>query len=113
MSEARQVGASFLGPRTLTVQLNSVEGGRGRVNVSPEPLSPGSFCDNFGQPDVYVCTFQYAPDTPVTITNLAYPDSEFTTWAGACSGDGPCQVLLSGAAGPDRSWMRRSWVHGR
>ena len=97
MTEARQVGASFLGPRTLTVQLTSVEGGRGRVDVSPAPLGPVSFCDDLGQPDVYVCTFQYPPDTPVTVTRVPYPDSKFTTWAGACSGEGPCQVFLAGA----------------
>src|SRR4029450_2664384 len=97
MSEARAVGASFLGPRTLSVQLASNEGGRGRVDVSPAPLGPVSFCDNLGQPDVHVCTFQFPPDTPVTLSRMAYPDSKFTTWSGACSGDGPCQVFLAGA----------------
>ena len=99
LTEATQVGASFLGPRTLAVQLTSVENGRGRIDVSPAPLGPTSFCDNLGQPDVHVCTFQYPPDTPVTITRMAYPDSKFTTWAGACLGSDTCQVFLS-APGP-------------
>ena len=96
LSEATQVGASFLGPRTLTVQLTSVENGRGRVDVSPAPLDAVSFCDNLGQPDVHVCTFHYPPDTPVTITRMAYPDSKFEAWSGACSGSDTCQVFLAG-----------------
>ena len=38
------VEASFLGPRTLTVQVTSVEGGRGSASVSPAPLGPVSLC---------------------------------------------------------------------
>src|SRR5262249_61009607 len=78
------VEALFLGPRTLTVQLTSVEGGRGRVDVMPAPLGPVSFCDNQGQPDVYTCTFQYPPDTPVQLSRTASPDSKFTSWSAAC-----------------------------
>jgi len=90
------VDASFLGPRTLTVQLASVEGGRGRVDVSPPPLGPVSACDNLGQPDVFVCTFQYPPDTLVTLSRMEYPDSKFLVWSGGCSGTEPCSVPLAG-----------------
>src|SRR6185436_19804894 len=71
------VEASFLGPRTLTVQITSVEGGRGSVSVSPAPLGPVSLCEHPGGPGVRVCTFQYPPDTPVTVAASAFFDSKF------------------------------------
>ena len=96
VTEALQVGASFLGPRTLTVQVTSVEGGRGTVSLSPAPLGPpGGSCDNVGAAANQVCTFQYPPDTVVTMAVSAHPDSKFQGWSGACTGTEPCQVLLS------------------
>jgi hypothetical protein len=92
------VEASFLGPRTLTVQVTSVEGGGGTVSVSPAPLGPPgpSGCDNPGEFGTQVCTFQYPPDTVVTLPASAYFNSKFLGWSGGCSGTGACQVLLGG-----------------
>jgi PKD repeat protein len=100
LTEARQVGASFLGPRTLTVSMLSVEDGHGFVSVSPQPLYPDpSSCDNVAQPGEVLCRFHYAPDTVVTLQQFAYPDSKFLGYGGQCSGTGPCSLTMPATAG--------------
>jgi hypothetical protein len=96
------VEASFLGPRSITVNLTGFEGGRGSVFVSPQPIGgvPDVCANNSGTP-MTTCTWFFPPETPVTLSHIAEPDSRFMGWGGGtCAGDGPCGVTLIAAPGP-------------
>jgi uncharacterized repeat protein (TIGR01451 family) len=99
MNSAQSVGASFLGPRVLTVSVMSDEGGRGSVWVDVPPLGGvPSVCENAGPPGTNptVCTFTYPPETRVRLSPMQYSDSLFEQWGDACTGSAGCEVYLSG-----------------
>jgi PKD repeat protein len=98
MSEALTVGATFLGPRTLLVQVLGADSGVGQVAVSPAPLSGPPTCEATG-PNPVECTFLYPPDTTVEVTATPASDSRFDGWMGECIGTGPCSVTLGGSEG--------------
>ena len=104
MSEARTVGATFLGPRSLIVQVLGADSGAGHVAVSPAPLSGPPTCDGAG-PNPVECTFLYPPDTTVELTATAASDSRFDGWMGECIGTGPCSVTLGGEPSPPKFVM--------
>jgi hypothetical protein len=83
MDVARAVTASFTAMRTLTVSRSG--SGLGSV-VSTDPaglVDCGSTC------------VAVVPDgTEVTLEATAAAGSDFTGWSGACSGTGPCSVLM-------------------
>ena len=76
--------------RTLRLEMPSVGYGYGSVNVDP----PSQYCLNSGGLPA-TCEYFHAPDTVVTLTATASLDSVFLGWGGACTGTGPCQVILS------------------
>ena len=92
------VGASFLGPRTLTTSLTSVGGGHGTLTVSPVAVSGSGSCAlPSGQPSAS-CSFAYTPDTAVTVTAVPAPGSVLSAMGGACPATGPCIVTMSSDA---------------
>ena len=93
MSQARQVTARFRGPQTLTVHVNSLNGGSGRVQINSGPEN----CENSSGTS-NACTFAIPADTAVALTAMPHPESVFAGWGGACSGTGPCVVTMSGPA---------------
>lgn len=90
MDGARQVTATFRGPQTLTVDIESVGAGAGDVLVVP-PLASCANSPGAGAQ----CSFPLAVGTSVTLTAAPDPQSVFVGWGGACSGDGPCGVVLA------------------
>lgn len=73
------------GTRTLSV--STVGGGAGVVVSEP----PGVSCGD-------TCSALFAKGTLVTLRASADTDSSFVGWSGACTGTGPCEVTLEGAA---------------
>ena len=83
-------------PIPLTVTVTGVEGGRGTITVTPPPLGPTPpACSNLDGANMS-CTFLYPPDTVVSLSRIAEPDSKFLGWSGACTGEGVCDLALSG-----------------
>ena len=70
--------------RTLTV--GKLGAGAGTVTSTPAGISCGS-----------TCTADFADGTMVTLTAAADLGSTFVSWAGACSGSGPCTVSMTEA----------------
>jgi hypothetical protein len=97
-SQPKVVSADFLGPRTLRVVLNSVEGGVGSVSVVPPPLSGPPTCEVNGSSAVE-CVYTFPPDTDVLLTPLPASPSIFQGWQGACAGTDGCLVTLNGGPG--------------
>jgi hypothetical protein len=60
--------------------------GTGRVSSSPSGINCAISCAAF-----------FEEGTTVTLTAAADSDSEFTGWSGACSGTGPCVVVIGAA----------------
>jgi hypothetical protein len=89
------VSATFLGPRSLTVSVSSIDGGSGSVTVTPPPLGGAqALCASSGAPDPMTCVYLYPPDTLVHLTSQAQPGSTFAGWGSGCAGTGVCQFLL-------------------
>jgi hypothetical protein len=97
-SPPRFVSADFLGPRTLRVSVNSVEGGLGSVTVLPIPLSGPPVCEASSSFPVD-CFYTFPPDTHVELTAQPLPPSIFQGWQGACGGTAPCLATLDGGPG--------------
>ena len=82
MSAARNVTATFdLTPFDLAV--SKAGAGTGSVFSSPGGIACGA-----------TCTAGFAPGTPVTLTHAADAGSQFTGWAGACTGTGGCNIAM-------------------
>jgi PKD repeat protein len=84
MDQARSVGAIFE-PRRFTLTVSSAGLGHGLVYLSP------------GNVGCSACVESYAVGTVVMLTASPDLSSEFTGWAGACSGTGSCQVTMDQA----------------
>jgi ELWxxDGT repeat protein len=93
MDQPRQVAATFRGPLGITVTVASLDFGHGDVFLSG---SDGSFnlCSAM-ENETHTCTFPYAPGTQVQLEAFwGTDDSTFLGWAGDCTGDGPCSVIV-------------------
>jgi uncharacterized repeat protein (TIGR01451 family) len=94
MSAARNVTATFdLTPFDLSVSKAGL--GSGSVGSNPGGISCGA-----------TCTAGFAPGTPVTLSHLADPGSQFTGWSGACTGSGACIVTMDAAKGVTATFAR-------
>jgi hypothetical protein len=60
--------------------------GTGRVSSAPGGINCAISCVDF-----------FEEGTTVTLTEAADAGSEFTSWSGACSGTGPCMVVIGSA----------------
>lgn len=89
----------------LTVQGAGVTGslpGTGTITSSPAGIE----CGTGGQ----VCQFNFALGTQVTLTATPDPDSHFYGWSAnlACSGTGPCVVVMNSAQTVDYTFLSNS-----
>jgi hypothetical protein len=87
MSNHRMVTATFE-PVGLTYTLNVAKEGNGGGTITSSP--PGIDCGAD-------CSEDYLDGTTVELTASADGDSTFTSWGGACSGNGSCSVTMSSA----------------
>lgn len=85
------VTAQFTAPPTLTLSAAFGSQGGGTLTSSPSGLS----CTLSNASATGSCTFAYALNTIVTVTQTPTNGSVFMNWAGACSGTGTCQVPLT------------------
>jgi ELWxxDGT repeat protein len=90
-------GAMFKGPQLLGVELSSIDGGWGIVDVTGAnmPCSNTSGATNR-------CEYRFTPGTAVTLQPLAPPEAQsvFEGWeelgpASPCHGVGPCTLVLN------------------
>src|SRR5262249_1831814 len=90
-----QVTATFRGPQTLTVVVESVDNGIGFVLVRDQ-FGVNGACN--GEPGTtQTCTFQHVPGATVDLAALGINDSAFAGWTGACAGTDPrCSITISG-----------------
>ena len=85
-------GNAGIGCRTVTIRaaytlsVKTSGSGAGTVTSSPDGIDCGADC--WGR---------YEEGTRVTLNAAPRPGSTFTGWSGACSGQGPCTVTMSGA----------------
>ena len=87
MDSAKSVTATFtLNQYPLTINKT----GSGTITSYPEGLNCGP-----------ICSFSYNYNTVVTLVTAATQGSNFTSWGGACSGSGTCQVTMSSAKSVD------------
>lgn len=71
-----------------TLSVTKTGGGSGTVSSAPAGIICG-----------VSCTAVFEEGTPITLTAVADPGSEFTGWSGACSGIGPCAFTFGERAG--------------
>jgi hypothetical protein len=84
MDAARSVTARFTGRFTLSVAKTG--NGTGTVSSAPAGIDCGA-----------ACSAAYDGGTTVVLTAAATGGSTFTGWGGACSGTGPCSVVMDAA----------------
>ena len=84
MSAARNVTATFVVARTLSVTTSGT--GAGTVSSSPAGISCGTDCSQ-----------RYADGTSVTLSATPASGSTFAGWGGSCSGTGSCTVSMDAA----------------
>jgi hypothetical protein len=82
MNAAESVTATFVMAVTLSVSVT----GSGTVTSSPSGINCGS-----------TCSAGYAPGTQVALTAAPAAGWSFTSWGGACSGSGACNVTMNSA----------------
>ncbi|MET0553423.1 MAG: ELWxxDGT repeat protein [Vicinamibacteria bacterium] len=92
MEEYPEVSASFVGQRSLRVDVGGTGGGQGAVSIAP----PGASCAMTAPDASAQCSYFYAQDETVTLTPAAAAGSGFVGWTGACSGTGSCTVAVDG-----------------
>jgi Divergent InlB B-repeat domain len=85
------VTASFAAPPTLSLSAATGSQGGGTLSSSPSGLT----CTLSNAAASGTCTFAYALNTSVTVTQSPTSGSVFMNWAGACTGTGACVVPLS------------------
>ena len=83
--------ASFATPPTLTLSAATGSQGGGTLTSAPS----GLMCTLSNVAASGTCTFAYALNTAVTVSQSPTSGSVFVNWAGACSGSGLCLVPLS------------------
>lgn len=86
MDAARAVTATFEPsgqPATHSLTVTRAGSGQGRVSSMPAGISCGRDCAE-----------DYPAGTSVTLTPEARSGAVFTGWSGACSGTGPCTVVM-------------------
>jgi PKD repeat protein len=95
MDQARATRATFRGPVTLSVEVESLESGSGSVRIDP----PNATCANTpGSPQL--CAQSYRVGTVVELTATPAADSVFVGWtAGECTGSSSptCSVTMDQA----------------
>ena len=77
-----------LGAVPQMLRVSTQGSGSGTVTSSPAGVTCGA-----------VCSAQFAPATPVTLTATPDGSSVFTGWLGACSGTGACNLPSPAGAG--------------
>ncbi len=85
------ITAQFTAPPTLTLSAATGSQGGGTMTSAPGGLS----CTSSNLAVSGACTFAYALNTVVTVTQTPTNGSVFLNWAGACTGSGSCQVPLT------------------
>ena len=85
------VTAQFTAPPTLTLSAATGSQGGGTLTSAPSGLS----CALSNLAASGACTFAYALNTVVTVTQTPTNGSVFLNWVGACTGSGTCQVPLT------------------
>ena len=80
------VGATFVAAPASSYVLSVAKSGPGMVSSGPAGISCGSDCSE-----------SYASGTAVTLTAAPSNGAQFLGWSGACSGTGPCSVVLDAA----------------
>ncbi len=99
MSAARTITATF-NTVTFPVIVNKVGSGTGSVTSVPAALI------NCGP----TCTADVVSGTTLTLMATAAPGSTFAGWSGACTGTGPCNVLVSAATTVDAAFVLPNYV---
>jgi phospholipase C len=89
ISANTSVSATFTAPGALTVALAG--GGTGAVTSSPAGI-------NCSATTTTTCTASFPPNTQVTLTETPATGSIFSSWSGACTGQGTCAPTTSTAA---------------
>jgi hypothetical protein len=95
LGQSIDAGAVFIGsrPRELSLILDSIENGAGRVEGTAPGRPPG-VCENPGGSTVS-CRPIYPLGTVVTLVATATPGSTFGGWTGDCTGTAPtCTVTI-------------------
>ena len=85
------ITASFAAPPTLSLSAATGSQGGGTLSSAPSGLT----CTLSNLAASGTCTFAYALNTSVTVTQSPTAGSVFMNWGGACTGTGTCQVPLS------------------
>ncbi len=85
------VTAQFTAPPQLSLSAGTGSQGGGTLTSAPSGLS----CTLSNAASSGSCTFAYALNTVVTVTQTPTNGSVFLNWAGACSGSGACTVPLT------------------
>jgi hypothetical protein len=80
------VRATFAPIPVMSFALTVSVSGGGSVTSAPSGITCGSDCSE-----------GYAPKTSVTLSATAAAGQRFTGWSGACTGTGPCTVLMNQA----------------
>jgi C1A family cysteine protease len=82
------VGFSFVPSTTYNLTLAVSGDGGGSISVAPSP--PGAVCPGN-------CNQAFNAGNVVTLTPVPGSGAAFSSWSGACSGSGSCQVTMDGA----------------
>ena len=85
MNSTKSVTATF-NLKTFALTVNKSGTGSGTVTSSPAGINCGADCSE-----------TYASNTSVILTATPAADSNFTGWAGACTGTGPCTLSIDTA----------------
>lgn len=85
VNQPRNVTATF---ERIDVALSVRFEGPGSGRVTSSPSGVDCTAD---------CSATFAPDTAVELNAITNPGSTFQNWTGACSGSGPCNVILDAA----------------
>jgi Divergent InlB B-repeat domain len=85
MTGSETVSAAFSPGEELTVSISG--SGTGTVTSNPAGIN----CPT-------TCSFTFAPNTEVTLTESPAPNDAFNSWAGGCSGSASCGLILDASS---------------